>query len=416
MNSLYQIVRPAEGACEPACYSHTGLAQIENCPRRWWLLHSKYDELMGWYPEPVSSGAMVGSIVHAALEHFSMEFAQSRMREGSSGIKEFRRRFPIREFVRQTRKRLLDEARANPRAQLAMLETNVSVDGCISLFKDLVRQSYGKPALESAVVLQNDLREAKSPAESGKKGLVGQSRRKDVPFPAILPEVELRLDDPPVRGKIDLVVTAIDGDTLIEYKTGERRPEHEKQSQLYAFLWWATTGRLARERQLLYPNQNVVKLGGMTQSGLQQEEKALKARVAWAKKEIASKLPGAHIEEQRCRSCTVRQLCEEYWTAKETAASRWVWNGANQAMPAMGSIEWRDLEMELARTERLAEGFMVRGQTEKGTKQIVCKMPPQFRASTTSSYKRVRLLNVGLVPDGEVTRVIWSSASEAFWG
>jgi PD-(D/E)XK nuclease superfamily len=358
---------------------------------------------------------MMGSIVHAALEHFSVEFSRSETTKGIGGLKEFRRRFPIREVVRQERKRFLEEARANPRAQVAMLETNVSVDGCISLFKDLVRRSYGEPAVESAVAVQNDQRECEAPVAPPKAGAEGYGRGRDVPCPAVLPEMELRVADPPVRGKIDLVVTASDGDTLIEYKTGEPRPEHRKQSELYSFLWWAVTGRLARERQLLYPNQNVVILAGMSREEVEQEGEELRERVVCARKEIASTLPDAHIEGERCRSCSVRQLCEEYWKAKETAASRWMRNGAVPAKAVMNSMEWRDLEVELAQTDQFAEGFVVRGKGEEGAKQIVCKVPPQFRTSSITSYKSVRLLNVGLVPNGDGMRVVWCSASEAFW-
>jgi hypothetical protein len=83
--------------------------------------------------------------------------------------------------------------------------------------------------------------------------------------------------------------------------------------------------------------------------------------------------------------------------------------------PGAGNPEWRDLEIEFQQSEQLAEGFIVRGKPEGGA-QIVCKIPPQFRASSADSFKNVRLLNVGLVADGEGARLVWSSASEAFWG
>ncbi len=121
-----------------------------------------------------------------------------------------------------------------------------------------------------------------------------------------------------------------------------------------------------------------------------------------------------HLDADRCRSCTVRQLCEEYWTARETAAARWTQDEAGRPRPSSGNPEWRDLEIELLQTEQLAEGFIVRGRP-KGGARIVCKIPPQFRASSADSFKNVRLLNVGLVADGEGARLVWSSASEAFW-
>jgi CRISPR/Cas system-associated exonuclease Cas4 (RecB family) len=415
MKPLYQIRKPTSGANPPAYYSHTGLTQIETCPRRWWLLHAKYDELAGPYPEPVSSGAMRGSIVHAALERFSVEWSRSAMTTEPGGIKAFRRQFPIREIVREMRSRLLGNARGNPRAQIAMLEANVSVDGCISLFKDLIRRSYGEAAFESDAATGHFEDRSEERLAGVSTELIGERVKREVPCPAVLPEVALKVEDPRVHGKIDLVATTEDGDSLVEYKTGEPKPEHEKQSRLYAFLWWAVTGRLVRERQLLYSNQSPVKLGAMTKAELEKEGVRLRARIAWANEEVQSALPIVRFDAERCRSCTVRQLCEEYWTAKETAASRWTQDDAGRMRPGAGNPEWRDLEIELQQTEQLVEGFIVRGKP-KGGAQIVCKIPPQFRASSTDSFKNVRLLNVGLVADGEGARLVWSSASEAFWG
>jgi CRISPR/Cas system-associated exonuclease Cas4 (RecB family) len=414
MKPLYQIRQPTSGAHPPAYYSHTGLTQIESCPRRWWLLHAKYDALAGPYPEPVSSGAMRGSIVHAALERFSVEWSRSGMTKEPGGVKAFRRQFPIREIVRETRRRLLENARGNLRAQMAMLEANVSVDSCISLFKDLVRRSYGEPAFENAVAAEHCEDRSEERLAGASAELIGERAKKDVPCPAVLPEVTPKVEDPRVHGKIDLVVTAEEGDCLVEYKTGEPKPEHEKQSRLYAFLWWAVTGRVVRERQLLYPNQNPVKLGAMTRAELEEEGVQLRERIAWADGEVQSALPSVRIDAERCRLCTVRQLCEKYWTARETAASRWTREDAGRMRPGAGNPEWRDFEIELQQTEQLAEGFIVRGKPNGGT-QIVCKIPPQFRASSADSFKNVRFLNVGLVADGEGTRVVWSSASEAFW-
>jgi CRISPR/Cas system-associated exonuclease Cas4 (RecB family) len=414
MKPLYQIREPTSSAPPPAYYSHTGLTQIESCPRRWWLLHAKYDALAGPYPEPVSSGALRGSIVHAALERFSVEWSRSGMTKEPGGIKAFLRQFPIREIVRDTRRRRLENARGNPRAQMTMLQASVSVDSCISLFKDLVRRSYGEPAFENAVAAEHCEDRSEERLAGVSTELIGERARKDVPSPAVLPEVTLRVEDPRVHGKIDLVVTAEEGDCLVEYKTGEPKPEHEQQSRLYAFLWWAVTGRVVRERQLLYPNQNVVKLGAMTQVELKEEGAQLRARIARANGEVQSALPTVRLDAERCCSCPVRQLCEEYWTARETAASRWTLVDGGRLRPSAGSPEWRDLEIEMQQTEQLAEGFMVRGRPKGGT-QIVCKIPPQFRASSTDSFKNVRFLNVGLVTDGEGARLVWSSASEAFW-
>jgi CRISPR/Cas system-associated exonuclease Cas4 (RecB family) len=417
MDTTFQILKPASGARPPAHYSHTSLTQIETCPRRWWLLHSQFEELRGRYPEPISAAGMLGSIVHGTLEQFSIEFARAIPREEGSSIKDFRKQFPVREIVRARRKRFLEEANANPRAQIAALESNVSVDSCISLFKELIRRSYGEPAFECLVAAQNSRREAKgAPPTAQPVGHGGASERKKITCPSVSPEVDLKLEDPRIRGKIDLVATALEGDTLVEYKTGQPQPEHEKQSRLYAFLWWAVTGRLVRERQLLYPNHDIVKLGEVTRDEVEQEGKLVRERIAWAEKEIQSTLPSVHLDAERCGTCTVRQLCPEYWSARETATARWMLVEVGTARARTDAVEWRDIQIELDQTEPLSEGFIVRAREKEGVKRIVCKVPHQFRPASMSSYTKVRLLNVRVVADGDGLRIVWSSFSEAFWG
>jgi hypothetical protein len=45
------------------------------------------------------------------------------------------------------------------------------------------------------------------------------------------------------------------------------------------------------------------------------------------------------------------------------------------------------------------------------------RLPARFRPPSIRSYAVVRLLNVGLAPEGADTlRIVWSSFSEAFWG
>src|SRR6202040_571608 len=97
------------------------------------------------------------------------------------GIKAFRRQFPIREIVRETRRRLLGSVRGNPRAQIAMLEANVSVDGCISLFKDLIRRSYGEPAFESDVATGHFEDRSEGRLAGASTEHIGERVKKEVP-------------------------------------------------------------------------------------------------------------------------------------------------------------------------------------------------------------------------------------------
>src|SRR5205807_4378300 len=182
MDPIFQILKPTKPPRSPERYSHTTLAQIESCPRRWWLLHSQFDELQGSYLEPVSPAVLLGSIVHGTLERFSIERPRAMQSGRASSIKEFRKRFPVREIVQKERQKLLDRAKSNARAQTETLESSVSVDSCISLFKDLVRRGYGDPALESAA-LARTVRDgsSESPIKSANSAATSSSSKMDVP-------------------------------------------------------------------------------------------------------------------------------------------------------------------------------------------------------------------------------------------
>lgn len=418
MDTFYQILSPSQAPSLPSHYSHTSLLQIENCPRRWWLSHSAYQGWDGRYPEPVSPAAMLGSIVHATLERFSSDYARVMSTGDEKAIQEFRRQFPLRAKVHAERQAFLQRAKTNVRTDFVALEANVSVDACISLFKDLIRRNFGPAAIESllaAARTRNGQRRTWSPSTRLPQAV---SREKvQVPCPALLPEIDLKIDAPPLRGKIDLAVTELEGDTLIEYKTGEPKPEHEEQSLLYAFLWWTVTGRLARERQLIYASQEAVKLGPVTHELVEQEARLAAERVKRARNDIESPSPRVHLDSEGCRLCPVRQLCSPYWTARETEAARWTETSLCTADGDRESIKWRDLEIALQDVEQLPEGFVAHIGADHSRKRILCRLPARFRPVSTRSYAIVRLLNVGLVPEGTDTlRVVWSSLSEAFWG
>jgi CRISPR/Cas system-associated exonuclease Cas4 (RecB family) len=418
MDTFYQILSPSQAPRLPSHYSHTSLVQIENCPRRWWLSHSGYDGLPRGYPEPVSPAAMLGSIVHATLERFSADYARVISSGDETAIQEFRKQFPLRTTVHAERHAFLQRAKTNVRTDLVALETNVSVDACISLFKDLIRRNFGPAAIESLLIAARTDNGQRQPWVPSAGLPQPESRAKvQVPCPALLPEVDLKIDTPPLRGKIDLAVTEPEGDTLVEYKTGEPKPEHEEQSLLYAFLWWTVTGRLARERQLIYASQETVKLGPVTLAVMEQEAKRAAERVKQARDEIASASPRVHLDSEACRLCPVRQLCSPYWRARETEAGRWTEASLRTADGDRESMKWRDLEIALENVEQLPEGFIAHIGGGDNKKRILCKLPVRFRPASLRSYEAVRLLNVGLIPEGpDALRIVWSNFSEAFWG
>jgi len=107
--------------------------------------------------------------------------------------------------VQAERQTFLQRAKANIRTDLAALEANVSIDACISLFKDLIRRNFGPAAIESLLIAARSSNGQRRTWLPSARLPQAESRAKvQVPCPALLPEIDLKIDTPPLRGKIDL--------------------------------------------------------------------------------------------------------------------------------------------------------------------------------------------------------------------
>lgn len=452
MHPVFRLQPPKIGAHLPECLSHSALTEIELCPRRWWLLQSQYDGLIGPYPEPVFAATVMGSVVHGALKAFADALRRTGSpAPGSVEFAEVRRVFPLRETVRQLRREALDHLTNNPRVDVATVAAAVSVDGCIAAFKRLVTQAYSGDVIAepgedvvanvaaanvsgSEAVASTSVRSGIEPARDAELDsavwwatdgplAAGTDRRPypvAVPCPAVLPEVQVEIADPPLRGTIDLVVTETRGDTVVEFKTGEPRPEHETQLRIYAVLWWRWTSRPIQRRLLVYADHEPVPLSGLGVEELEREVAALRQRIDVVRADVSHYPPPARPAADKCPVCPVRQLCDEYWQAPATIESRWSADSLTGLLDGQTVVAWRDLEIDLRNPQEFGYGFstqLVPGRRphEEEPIRLLCNVPQKFHPGALRTQRRVRLLRVGLRRESNVVRVIWSRGSEAFW-
>jgi hypothetical protein len=61
------------------------------------------------------------------------------------------------------------------------------------------------------------------------------------------------MPDQVVRGVIDCLVLSTDAATVLEFKTGSRRPEHERQAEVYRQAVVAVVGDIPVRVRLCYP-------------------------------------------------------------------------------------------------------------------------------------------------------------------
>src|SRR5438093_5414394 len=122
MHRLYSINSPTEPAAKPGHWSFSSLAEWRICPRRWWLLHSKYDGRP--YPTPLTSSALRGKLVHRALEAYSLHF------QHSPNVA-----FDVRRFLRTNLDATLSAQTAdNPRVNTSVLRARFSLDEAVAFF------------------------------------------------------------------------------------------------------------------------------------------------------------------------------------------------------------------------------------------------------------------------------------------
>jgi CRISPR/Cas system-associated exonuclease Cas4 (RecB family) len=309
----------------------------------------------------------------------------------------------------------------------------VSVDGCIEAFKRLILVAYpaadetGTPREFSRISLPG----SSSPPEAATQKSDGKASPHRatvdlddalVPVPALLAEVGIELADPPLRGTLDLISTHLDGDVLIEFKTGTAKPEHEQQARFYGALWWAKTGRCLRERHLVYVRSGARQLPALDPTELAMELESLRARVTAAQRALEQRPPPARPDATRCQFCPVRQLCDEYWRSGATAENRWHIRDLTAPNETLNG-QWHDLHLDLVGAESMGDGFSVRlGESDTTTDpdqplvRLTCSVPLRFQNPQWKASSFARLLNVGLKRTGVALRVIWSRHSELFWG
>lgn len=455
MHPVFRLRQPKTGAPPPDRLSFSALREIDLCPRRWWLLHSQYDGLLGPYPELVFAATVRGAVVHGALKAFGGVLRRAGdPAPGSVDFVEMRRAFPLRETVRQLRREALNHLANNPRVDVVALSAAVSVDGCIAAFKRLVTQAYSRhvmghseaevlASMGDAAVCQGEARvvtcsswerrfpqgcghEPSASGETNGPPAAGPDRWSHpdaVPCPAVLPEVQVEIADPPLRGTIDLVVTDQEGDTVVELKTGEPRAEHECQSRIYAVLWWCSTGRPIRRRLLVYADHEPVPLSGLGTDELRLETALLRERAATARANLRHHPPPARPTAHKCLLCPVRQMCEDYWQSPTTIENRWTIESLASLRDGEMATGLRDLELDLNEAEELQNGFSVQVAVPSGVRRngemcicFLCKVPPKFHPGMLRTVSRARLLRVGLRRQGSLVRAVWSHHSEVFWG
>lgn len=302
MTNFYELEEPTRWAGPPEHFSFSSLQAISSCPRRWQLLNSEWGEYAR-FPQRLQPKALEGTIVHEAIELLVRALGKRGLPSiGSDAFREALSEIDFwGHFARESEgwnRRLAQHPRMGPSFHLKT------------------------PARELANRAIRLFREQYEPLDSGegitvtpKKVQVGNlDFLKLVETRGAISEVRLEHPDLPFLGIIDMVEFKNDGIKLTEFKTGKPKEEHLLQLQLYAVLWWRTTGNLPNLLSLQYVND--CKDTPVSASGLVTAEKHLAENINESRRVLSSK-PAEARPASECGYCPVRARCTVGWQAHQ---------------------------------------------------------------------------------------------------
>ena len=291
----------------PQDISVTALTEIEACPRRWALRCADYPAL--WerrgYPPRVHTGALLGNVVHLALDTIIGELTRAHCPsvKDTAAIEVMRTLGGYTHVLDNCIERVIDRLRVNPRAQRHL-----------EFFARFVRTRI--PHLRTTV--QSML--SRTRLETGESRGYGSSSGFRRPLTTgTYSELEVRAKRIGWKGKVDLLAISPEACEITDFKTGTPSVAHRFQIAVYALLWTLDKERNPRgrsaDRLILAYDSGEVEIPVPNSHGLKALEQELVQRRAAARAAVSQSPPKARPAPSHCSSCEVRQLCEEYWTS-----------------------------------------------------------------------------------------------------
>ena len=307
---LYDLKEPTQWAEPPRDYSFSTLQSLRACPRRWQLAHSAWGP-HARFPERPHPAAIEGEIVHEALDLLARELGRrGRPAIASADFRGAVERCGFWAFfttqIDAWNRRLAAHPRAGPRYVVRTKPRDLA-NQTISLFRDRYQPGDG----ESFDARAADTEGNKRSNSSASPLALLQAR-------GALSEV--RLDHPslPLTGVLDLVMLEPDlSATVVDFKTGERKPAHKDQVLFYALLWWRAAGTRPGKAVLQYLDSSWA--FSPEEPDLVAVERIIAKEIDRARDALSAR-PAAAVPGHDCTWCPVRPRCNEGWAWGERAS------------------------------------------------------------------------------------------------
>lgn len=308
---LHTDVRNVSGVWPilPTLWSYSSLRDAEECPRRWALGRASYPaiwERRGYPPRP-QLAAIVGEIVHNSLEVILgalhergcgsiVDPSAVEVMKALGGISGL-----IDRLIEEQLRTLVENPRMTRRVPSLRVTLRSRVPG--------IRRRVQMMVARATLVPPSSASMGESTPTATRAPLSGGSH----------PEVTLKALDVRLAGRADLITIADDKCAIVDYKTGAPDEHHAAQLQMYALLWTRDSdlnpdGIPVEALTLSYAthDEDVELLAPSELDALAQE---LVARIIVSERELELRPPPARPSATTCRFCSVRHLCEDYWSS-----------------------------------------------------------------------------------------------------
>lgn len=288
------------------------MSEIESCPRRWAFRNAHYPDIWDGrgFPERPSLPALRGRVVHKSLELIVRALVDARCRslEDLTTIDVLRDLGGFTKVIQTSIKRELDRYRDNPRATPILGHLN----GQLHAIRAELRTDTQTLLAQSG--FQGNDRAVERTSRGETKGR----------FPlvhGVYSEVDLVDESNAWTGVADMMVISEECCEIRDYKSGQPKDTDHLQLQIYAWIWSQDhvrnpDKRLADKLTLVYLS-GPVDVPVPNTDELELMSKQLSDRAAKIAVDLSADPPPIRPNEQVCKYCQVRQLCQGYWDSLE---------------------------------------------------------------------------------------------------
>ena len=303
---IHLVRLPEAWPTPPASMTHSTFEEIQACPRRWALSRASYPELWNraGYPARLNPAALPGTVVHASMDRILRAFATAGVEspDQPAAVAVLRELGGLTAILSAALEAELLGWMANPRSQAQVEPARRTA---------LSRLPAMRMQLQTLLSRIGPLPIKPVTARGGT--VDGQG----VLAAGVYPEVWLEHSELGWKGKADLVLVSDSGATLMDFKTGDPKPEHARQLQIYGLLWTRDDRRnpsgRAPERLLLCYANGTREVPALTSAELESLEARLAADGDVIRSALAQVPPPARPNTDSCFYCPVRHLCDSYW-------------------------------------------------------------------------------------------------------